>query len=57
MKVCIGNRDNTTGVDVQKPQEENPPMPASTSANCEIQMDVTPETRYAVHSLQNLSSM
>ena len=57
VKVCIGNRDNTTGVDVQKPEDENPPMPASTSANCEIQIDATPETRYAVHSLQNLSSM
>ena len=56
MKVCIGNRDNTTGVGVQKPQDENPsPTHASASANCEDQNEATPETRYSVYSLQNLS--
>ena len=58
VKVCIGDRDNMKGVGVQKPQEENPsPTHTSSSAICEDQNDATPEKRYAVHSLQNLSSM
>ena len=58
MKVCTGDHDNTTSVGVQKPQDENPsPTHPSASANREDQNDATPEKRYSVYSLQNLSSM
>ena len=56
--MCTGDHDNTTSVGVQKPQDENPsPTHPSASANREDQNDATPEKRYSVYSLQNLSSM